>query len=190
MYMKLMNFRRLDPAYRQQGKVGLGAGNALEEDVWKEFSGDSKRCALVADAIRAALVAPKDNDEEAAESDFEDVDVEEADEGKVLTRLHRRKERSRKLVAAKKRQVLKKNKELRCEACGFVYLDKYGERGRNFIECHHTKPVETLPQGVKTRLDDLVLVCANCHRMIHAGRPWLSMPELVALLHTTGKKIS
>ena len=33
-------------------------------------------------------------------------------------------------------------------------------------------------EGVKTRLSDLALVCANCHRMIHARRPWLSIEGL------------
>ncbi len=47
-----------------------------------------------------------------------------------------------------------------------------------FIECHHTKPVATLVEGEKTHLDDLVLVCANCHRMVHRGKPWLSIGEL------------
>ncbi|WP_352230624.1 MULTISPECIES: HNH endonuclease [Asaia] len=32
--------------------------------------------------------------------------------------------------------------------------------------------------GTKTKLSDLALLCANCHRMIHARRPWLSLDEL------------
>jgi 5-methylcytosine-specific restriction protein A len=30
---------------------------------------------------------------------------------------------------------------------------------------------------------DLRLLCANCHRMVHAKRPWLTMEELAAVLH-------
>ncbi len=29
-----------------------------------------------------------------------------------------------------------------------------------------------------SKLEDLVLVCSNCHRMIHRKRPWLSATEL------------
>jgi hypothetical protein len=36
--------------------------------------------------------------------------------------------------------------------------------------------------GQKTRLADLALLCANCHRMIHARRPWLTLDELRGLL--------
>jgi hypothetical protein len=34
---------------------------------------------------------------------------------------------------------------------------------------------------VPTRVEDLVLVCANCHRIIHRKRPWLSIGELRTL---------
>jgi 5-methylcytosine-specific restriction protein A len=35
-----------------------------------------------------------------------------------------------------------------------------------------------LRPGAKTRLSDLHLLCANCHRMVHAKRPWLTLDEL------------
>jgi 5-methylcytosine-specific restriction protein A len=63
-----------------------------------------------------------------------------------------------------------------------VYEDRYGVRGRGFIEVHHLRPLHTLKPGTKTKLQDLALVCANCHRMIHARRPWLTLNELKALI--------
>jgi 5-methylcytosine-specific restriction protein A len=57
-----------------------------------------------------------------------------------------------------------------------------GLRGKGFIEAHHTKPVETLVESSKTKLEDLALLCANCHRMVHAARPWLSIEALQKLL--------
>jgi 5-methylcytosine-specific restriction protein A len=50
------------------------------------------------------------------------------------------------------------------------------------IECQHTKPVHTLRAGQRTKLDDLALVCSNCHRMIHRRKQRLTMDELRALL--------
>jgi putative restriction endonuclease len=35
-----------------------------------------------------------------------------------------------------------------------------------------------LKDGDTTRLEDLALLCANCHRMIHRASPWLSVEEL------------
>ena len=55
---------------------------------------------------------------------------------------------------------------------------KFGDRGRSIIERHHIRPLRTLIDGDKTRVDDLALVCANCHRPIHGGRPWLTLEDL------------
>jgi len=40
VYMKMMNFRRFDPNYTADGKVGLTRGNKEEESVWNEFADD------------------------------------------------------------------------------------------------------------------------------------------------------
>ena len=57
--------------------------------------------------------------------------------------------------------------KLECEVCRFDFEVKYGERGVAFIECHHIVKLTKLRPHSKTRLEDLVLVCANCHRMLH-----------------------
>jgi HNH endonuclease len=86
----------------------------------------------------------------------------------LLTRLHRIRERSRKLVEHRKQKALAEFGRLCCEVCRFDFEKSYGEGRRGFIEAHHTKPVETLVEGSKTRLEDLALLCANCHRMAHS----------------------
>jgi 5-methylcytosine-specific restriction protein A len=92
--------------------------------------------------------------------------------------MHQRRERARHLVEKRKALALSKHGKLECEVCGFNFATVYGDRGTGFIECHHTKPVETLGDGTRTRLQDLALVCSNCHRMIHAKRLWLTIAEL------------
>jgi 5-methylcytosine-specific restriction protein A len=104
--------------------------------------------------------------------------LEEASEGRLLTRVHLRRERNRGLIESKKRLVLKQSGLLTCEVCGFDFKAEYGDRGDGFIECHHTKPLEALLPGGKTHVRDLALVCSNCHRMIHRRRPWLTIDEL------------
>ncbi|GAE32694.1 hnh endonuclease [Halalkalibacter hemicellulosilyticusJCM 9152] len=54
-----------------------------------------------------------------------------------------------------------------CEICNFDFYKKYGELGGDFIEGHHTIPVSELEEGHKTNVKDIVLVCSNCHRMLH-----------------------
>ena len=58
----------------------------------------------------------------------------------------------------------------------------YGLIGEDFIECHHTLPVSELTPDSKTRIEDIALLCANCHRMVHRRRPWLRIEDLRKLL--------
>lgn len=83
---------------------------------------------------------------------------------------------------AGKAEALRATGRLICEAGDFDFADVYGERGEGFIEVHHTKAVHTLSEGSVTRLEDLALVRANCHRMIHAVRPWLAVGELRSII--------
>lgn len=61
-----------------------------------------------------------------------------------------------------------------CQVCDMTFSEVYGRAlGASFAEAHHIKPLGTLNAKVKTRLDDLITVCANCHRMLHRmdGKP-------------------
>lgn len=176
VYMKLMNFRRFDPEYTGSGKKGLTAGNKDEEVVWNQFAADPVHCHAVAQAIIGSL----EGGEAVGGGRDEEPDdlLEEAPEGRLLTRVHLWRERNRVLVESKKRWVLKHGGSLTCEVCGFDFKTEYGDRGDGFIECHHTKPLEALEAGSKTHVRDLALVCSNCHRMIHRRRPWLTIDQL------------
>jgi predicted HNH restriction endonuclease len=184
VYMKLMNFRRFDPQVLEGGRVGLTRGNKDEEPVWNEFAGDEVRLRAVAAAIRAVVDMP--GVDEAALAGIDEPDLEEAPEGRVLTRLHRFRERNRELANAKKKQVLAKCGRLECEACAFVFADRYGESAADIIDCHHMKPIHTLGEGAITRLEDLALLCSNCHRVIHASQPWLTLEQLRDMLQGQG----
>ena len=71
-----------------------------------------------------------------------------------------------------------------CKACGFNFEEIYGERGKDFIEIHHRKPLFTL--GKESDIDpanDLVPVCSNCHQMIHRKKDnVLDIDELKEIL--------
>lgn len=175
-----MNFRRLDPYYTNAGKKGLARDAKAETDVWAEFATNPSHSREVAAAIIASLddpdIAPAWSEPETDEG------IQEAPEGRLLTRVHLCRERNQKIVDAKRKQIMKRDGRLVCEVCGFDFAARYGERGKGFIECHHTKPIATLGSGHKTKLDDLAVVCANCHRMIHRRKPWLSIKELNAII--------
>lgn len=83
-------------------------------------------------------------------------------EGNLKLIQHLAYERDARLVKTKKENALQQSK-LFCEVCGFDFKKTYGF---DFIECHHNIPMSS---GIvrETSLDDLSLVCANCHRMLH-----------------------
>lgn len=170
--MKIYNFKRFDPDYKG---AGLTRGNRLEEVVWDEFASDSKRLAEVADAIRRGAAEVSAKPKGVSSGDFQIDPDEEFQEGAVLTRLHKRRERDPKASAKKKAAVLKQTGKLECEACGFDFEVAYGELGIGFAECHHKQPLSSLGSRTGTRLGDLAILCANCHRMIHKTRPLMSV---------------
>jgi 5-methylcytosine-specific restriction protein A len=103
-------------------------------------------------------------------------------EGKVLYKLHKYHERDTKLILFKKNNHLKKYGSLDCEACTFNFQVKYGDLGFGYIECHHKTPLSQYENVQKTTLDDLALVCSNCHRMLHRQLDVMNVEKLKFLI--------
>lgn len=93
-------------------------------------------------------------------------EIVNAEEGKQVTVTHLLYERNRCIVNKKKQQTALKG-ELECEICHFNFEKVYGNVGKNFIEAHHIVPLAEAKGLHKTKLEDLILVCSNCHRMLH-----------------------
>jgi predicted HNH restriction endonuclease len=177
VYMKLMNFRSVDPAFKKDGKKGLSRNNKDEAVVWDMYFHDPTKLAEVALLIRAGVLQHQENQELAG---LDEPDIVEAEEGRVLTRLHRYRERDRGIVVAAKQAFLKKHGRLFCQCCGFDFSKRYGAAGEGIIDVHHSKPIHTMKPGELTSLDDLVMLCANCHRVVHSKRKWMSVDEVRA----------
>lgn len=92
-------------------------------------------------------------------------------EGKSVHRLHSSRERNRSLRNEKIRVFQEEHGELFCEICGFSFFEKYGNMGFGLIEVHHLEPLSILTEEAVTKLEDLMLVCPNCHMVIHSGEP-------------------
>jgi predicted HNH restriction endonuclease len=103
-------------------------------------------------------------------------------EGAEKFRLHRARERDPKLASAAKRKRLDSTGALKCEVCSFDFAAQFGMLGAGYIEAHHTTPVSELAGTRKTKLAELALVCANCHRMLHRSIPLLDIPGLRAVI--------
>lgn len=105
-------------------------------------------------------------------------------EGKRVLKVHKSRERNPKVIQLAKREHARKHRgRFPCEVCGFDFSKKYGKDiGDFFLEAHHKIPLSKLDdfQGTQTTVSDLVMVCANCHRMLH--RSGVSVEELSRIL--------
>ncbi len=68
-------------------------------------------------------------------------------------------ERSRSLV-----DFLKATSVWICDICSDDYAARYGIE---YIEAHHKTPISTLTSEHIVKLEDLVLLCPNCHKAVH-----------------------
>lgn len=168
VYMKLMNFRRVDPDFQSQGKSGLTRGAKGEEDVWARYANDLSALSNAAAIIKSLIESdevPKDTEGHDT-ADYYDV---EGTEGSLVLRTHLVRERDRALVGRKKAEALENFGALRCECCEFDFGAVYGKHGEGYAEVHHINPIALSEPGRKTKLSELAVVCANCHRMLHRG---------------------
>lgn len=95
----------------------------------------------------------------------------EATEGEIYRKEVIFRNRNRALIQAKKA-----NSDYRCEVCGFKFREEYGAIGQDYIIAHHLKLIST---GVaRTTIDDIALLCANCHAMVHVKNPPVAIEDL------------
>lgn len=92
-------------------------------------------------------------------------------EGRRKLVMHIVRERNQTLVTAKKASAASHA----CEICEFDSMQMYGE---DYCEVHHLTPLGQLVDDTETTLEDLAIVCANCHRILHLVTPPMTMCEL------------
>ncbi len=152
----------------------IGSVNSLQElqlNTWEQFEDYFVGLAIESRSLVDSLL-------DDVSVDFPEMD---AIEGKVILVSHFARERNRALIDEKKRQALLKN-EFHCEVCSFSFQAVYG---KDFLECHHIFPIGK--SGIRRNsLDDLALVCSNCHRMLHTKfeNEYLSIAALAERIKT------
>jgi 5-methylcytosine-specific restriction protein A len=156
-------------------------GNKLDVEVLADFVNDPQGMHEQALALRAAIEAGSldiDAADDIADPATGDISAEEGaqQEQTYLRRLRDRAIRDQAVRAYKRRHG-----RVNCEACGFDFSAVYGPRGEDYIECHHRTPLSQSGPTITT-VADFALLCANCHRMIHRSKPWLTVDELTTLL--------
>ncbi|PXX64170.1 5-methylcytosine-specific restriction protein A [Nocardia tenerifensis] len=176
-----------DIAAVHPGYVGAKTrGSRLDREVLNNFLESPDEMRATAKAIRQAAAAGELG-EKSSKTGWdvafpEDIEVRE---GRLLAARYFRRERDPRLRKKKIESFLESEDQVHCEVCAFDFEATYGERGNGYIEVHHMIPLHVSGE-TKTKLADLILLCANCHRMIHSGSQWLHPDELRELLAAHG----
>ncbi|MEJ1384147.1 MAG: HNH endonuclease [Candidatus Sedimenticola sp. (ex Thyasira tokunagai)] len=168
---KLQNLRKI-----ATGK-GLGNTSKMDRQVWEDLGHNQKRTKELASLIRSGITLIEGIKEEETESVV-------FQEGKVVTEAHLRRERSRNI----RKRLLDQRKKLGplvCELCNCDSSAVSSKFEEAMFEAHHIQPLATSGERT-TKLDDVALLCANCHRFIHKAiadkKRWLSVSEARSII--------
>jgi 5-methylcytosine-specific restriction enzyme A len=103
-------------------------------------------------------------------------------EGRQRIQTHVRYERSRKNRA----KAIEIHGTI-CMACGFDFNQFYGpDLARDFIEVHHVESITSTVRVIDPA-NDLIPLCANCHRMVHRKRgEILPIRTLIKIIEKAG----
>lgn len=176
VYLKLQNLISLHPSRSGRGL----RSSAMDKEVWETYWQKATEVSRLTAEIERG--APGLTPVELARSDDGD---ELFQEGRLLTAIHKRRERARGLRA----QVIARERKngLACHACdrGPALISRGPEAEAAMYEVHHLRPLSELGP-TSTRVSDLALLCATCHRLIHQlirlERRWCTVHDLRAAL--------
>jgi len=163
---KLQNLRQV--------ATGKGLGNVSETDrkVWGELGSDPAKTKTLAQLIRIGVDVLNEEIEDSG-------DFVAFQEGRIVTETHLRRERAPKLRTRLIEQR-RAQKSLFCDVCECHARPGEPEIVEAIFEAHHIVP---LADGVEriTKLSDMALLCACCHRLLHrtisVRGTWVSIEE-------------
>jgi 5-methylcytosine-specific restriction protein A len=116
-----------------------------------------------------------------AKNDGRPGDLEQAKRYRQHRSIERKSSHSKKV---------KKAQGLRCRGCDWRMDELYGPAAAGVIEAHHLIPLAALVDGQIARFDpnkDFVVLCPNCHAIIHRLPDVGDLAALHAALRMAGK---
>jgi len=168
---KLQNIRQI-----ATGK-GLGNVSSVDKAVWNELGKNQPEVKRIAGVIRKAIVL--------AESALDEIDEMEFVEGMSATQMHKRRERNSKIRSAVIANRMNKSGVLSCEICELNVIGMEEKLADSVFEAHHIVPLSSAQGKVATRIKDMALLCANCHRLLHriisVRKSWIGIAEARAI---------
>lgn len=171
--LKLANLKRSDQNF--SGK-GMKDGGKLEKEIWNEFHRHRDTLKNEADLIRQLYLKQKDENKSTAKEPNPNYITD------FLFQFHRNREMDPLVIKIKKEMVLTNSKSLKCEVCGFDFVSFYGELGNDQIEIHYKKKFKTEPGLESSSMEDFIIVCCNCHKVLDRNFGWLEANDLKRII--------
>jgi len=168
--LKLANFKKLDQNFIGKG-MRAGAKNDLE--VWKEFHAHRDTLKNKADEIKKSVLIKG----EGSVPSFLSIQKSDAT---FLFRLHLNKEKDPLILYNKLRSNDPDSKS--CEICQFNFVQSYGQLGKDLLEIHFSKEITEEFMARPSQLEDFIIVCSNCHRMLDKHFGMLDAQDLKNIL--------
>jgi len=109
-------------------------------------------------------------------------------EGRIRTLTLLQRERSPN-IRKRLLEVLHESEDVRCSICSQTYENHHVELRDSAFEVHHIIPVSEYEGAHTTRLSEVTLLCAVCHRIIHRlisrEKKWISIDEAQKFIVTS-----
>jgi predicted HNH restriction endonuclease len=99
--------------------------------------------------------------------------INEVNEGNKYKKEVTFRKRNRAIIEAKKL-----NSDGTCEVCKFNFSKFYKGISKNHLVAHHLYPFALRNKARITRIEDIALVCSNCHFTIHSENPIIGIKVL------------
>lgn len=77
-------------------------------------------------------------------------------------------------------QIKKQESDGKCELCKFDFSKFYKLTTKDCLEVHHKNPISEYKGLRITKLSDLIIICPNCHSLIHSKNPAISYEDMKA----------
>ena len=112
-------------------------------------------------------------------NDFGEEEETVKTEGARKTIMINTYERDRSL---REKKIKANNGDCTCSICGFNFEKVYGDIGKGFIHVHHLQALSEIGSAHEVKLDKLILVCPNCHAMLHRRKPMYKPKDIKAMI--------
>lgn len=169
--LKLANLKKLDQNFKGRG---MRDGGKLEREIWNEFHRHRDKLKKESELIRHLYLKTK------SVKSIQPKKV--TGNSEFLFAFHKNRENDPLALKLKKEIVLTNTRALKCEVCNFDSQTYYGELGNDLMEIHYSKELKDYPSLESSLMEDFIIVCSNCHKVLDKNFGLVDLEDLKKLI--------